>query len=127
MRSVNTNIVVRLLLADDPVQSEVARQIVRQGVFVPITVLLETGWVLGSFYKFSRARLVTALLGLLDMPEVHVADLVSLKAAVTHFGDGGDFADAIHLVGARGTESFITFDKGVRGSEAIGVLVELAA
>jgi predicted nucleic-acid-binding protein len=125
LKSVDTNIIVRLLLADDPAQSGIARQIIRPGVFLSITVLLETGWLLGSFYKFSRVRLVTSLLGLLDMPEIHVADEANVRAAIQHFANGGDFADAIHLVAARGTDAFITFDKGVRSNEVIGVSVEL--
>jgi predicted nucleic-acid-binding protein len=125
LKSVDTNIIVRLLLADDPAQSGIARQIIRPGVFLSITVLLETGWLLGSFYKFSRVRLVTSLLGLLDMPEIHVADEANVRAAIQHFANGGDFADAIHLVAARGTDAFITFDKGVRSNEVIGVPVEL--
>jgi predicted nucleic-acid-binding protein len=125
LKSVDTNVVVRLLLADDPAQSGIARQIIRPGVFLPITVLLETGWLLGSFYKFSRVRLVASLLGLLDMPEIHVADEPNVRAAINHFGEGGDFADAIHLVAARGTDAFINFDKGVRSSEVIGMSVEL--
>lgn len=54
MKSVDTNVLVRFILGDDPEQSAQAEAIVKEGVFVPITVLLELGWVLGSRYGLDR-------------------------------------------------------------------------
>lgn len=54
MLAVDTNIVVRLLVADDPVQSQIAAGLFRQHpIFIALTVLLETEWVLRSSYRFS--------------------------------------------------------------------------
>jgi predicted nucleic-acid-binding protein len=125
LKSVDTNIILRYILRDDDRQTPVAIKIIATGVFVPITVLLEVGWFLTSQRKFDRRRLAETLLGLIDLPEISVASEESLRAAITVYSKGGDFADAIHLVAARGTDAFITFDKGVRSNEVIGVSVEL--
>lgn len=54
MRAIDTNVLARFLLNDDPDQGEVARRIVEDGIFLPLTVVLELGWLLGSRYGFSR-------------------------------------------------------------------------
>jgi predicted nucleic-acid-binding protein len=126
LKSVDTNVVLRFLLDDDPVQSRLARAIMASHVAIPITVLLETGWVLASRYGFDRQQLAQTLRELVDRRDIHVADRLSLLDALDAFSRGGDFADAIHLFAARGTEAFVTFDNGVRSNEAIGVSVELA-
>src|SRR3546814_2005192 len=43
LKAVDTNILARFMLDDDPVQSLIARDLVKAGVFVPLTVLLELG------------------------------------------------------------------------------------
>ena len=47
MRAIDTNIVVRLLTADDAEQAKAARGLVEAGdIFLGVTVLLEAEWVL---------------------------------------------------------------------------------
>ena len=53
-------------------------------------------------------------------------DEPALRTALGLFEAGADFADAIHLVGARGTAGFISFDRKVPDGAALGVAVELA-
>ena len=125
MKSVDTNILARLILADDPVQTPVAEEIVRRGVRVSLTVLLELGWILGSRAGKSRAEVNLALLKLLDNEAIHVEDDAQVRAALELFRQGADLADVIHLVAARGSEAFVTFDKGVPSGDDIGVDVEL--
>ncbi len=127
MKSVDTNVVLRFLLGDDAKQTAIADKIMASDVSVPLTVLLEVGWVLASRYGFERNQLSQMLIQLVDRPLIHFADRASVRAALLLFAQGTDFADAIHLVASRGTESFVTFDRGINGSELIGVPVELAA
>ncbi len=50
---VDTNIIVRLLTHDDPVQSAKADALFKKDhLFIPDTVLLETEWVLRYAYGF---------------------------------------------------------------------------
>jgi predicted nucleic-acid-binding protein len=126
LKSVDTNVLARFLLNDDPEQSARAEGIVRSGVFVPLTVLLELGWLLRSRYAFERAHLCAVLNGLLDIPGINVDDEAAVRRALAGFARGGDFADFIHLVGACGSEAFVTFDKALVAIDDFGVPVELA-
>lgn len=125
VKSVDTNVLARLILADDAVQTPIAEEIVRKGVQVSLTVLLELGWLLGSRAGKSRAEVNLALLKLLENEAIHIEDAAEVHAALELYRRGADLADVIHLVAARGSEAFVTFDKGVTGGEDIGVEVEL--
>lgn len=126
MKAVDTNILARFMLDDDPVQSPIARDLVKAGVFVPLTVLLELGWLLQSRYGLAREHLAASLLGLFDVPGIVVEDDGAVRGAVAAFAKGGDFADHIHMVASKGVEAFVTFDRRVVANEAIGVAVEVA-
>ena len=55
MTAADTNVVVRLLTGDDPVQSSAARLLFESGtVWIAKTVLLEADWVLRSLYGFEQ-------------------------------------------------------------------------
>lgn len=125
VKSVDTNILVRIIADSDSKQAETARAVVSAGVNVPLTVLLEVAWTLRSRYDFERVRLNNALVALLNIPEIHVDDEPAIRAALALHRGGADIADVIHLVAARGSAAFVTFDKGVPGGDAIGVAVEL--
>lgn len=125
MKAIDTNILVRLLVRDNLAQTVTARDVVREGAFVPITVLLELGWVLKSNYGFSRQKIAIGLTELLDNPSTFFEDQPALRAAVDLYANGADFADAIHLVASRGAEAFVTFDRKVPSSDEIGVPVEI--
>lgn len=125
MKSVDTNILVRIIADSESEQAETARAVVSAGVNVPLTVLLELAWTLRSRYNFERVRLNNALVGLLDIPEIHVEDEAAIRAALELHRRGAGIADAIHLVAARGSDAFVTFDKGVPSGDSIGVEVEL--
>ena len=125
MKTVDTNILARFLLNDDPHQSPIAESIIASGVYVPLTVLLELGWLLRSRYDFDRAYLTATLGDLIDMPTINVEAEPAVRLALVNYAKGGDFADYIHMIAAKGTEAFVTFDASVMGGEDIGVSVEL--
>lgn len=123
MKAVDTNVLARFLLNDDPAQTEMASDIIEAGVFVPITVLLELGWLLQSHYGFDRAYLTAALGALLDIPTIMMADEEEVRQALAAFAKRGDFADHIHLVAAKGAEAFVTFDQRMIGTAGMAVEV----
>lgn len=125
MKAADTNILARFMLDDDPVQSSIARDLVKAGVFVPLTVLLELGWLLQSRYGMERGHLASSLLDLFDVPGVVLDGDDAVRSAVAAFAKGGDFADHIHLVAAKGVEAFVTFDRGLVANKGIGVPVEI--
>ncbi len=125
VKSVDTNILVRFVLNDDALQTPIARKIIDGGVHVSLTVLLETAWLLGSRGRMTRAELNEALRTLLDVETIYFDDAESVRVALDLHAKGADIADTLHLVAARGSEAFVTFDKGVPSGDAIGVDVEL--
>jgi predicted nucleic-acid-binding protein len=129
MTAVDTNVLVRFLVRDDPAQAARAAALVRGGeIWVSKTVLLETAWVLGSLYGFPANRVAAALEGLAGLPEVLLEDESSVARALEWFRGGLDFADALHLASARSASRFATFDrqlarraKRVTGLETLAV------
>ena len=66
MKAVDTNVLARYLLNDDPVQSPIATSIMAEPNYVSDTVLVEAAWLLSSRYGFDRAVLAGALADLLE-------------------------------------------------------------
>src|SRR5579864_39520 len=98
MLAVDTNIVARYLTRDDPRQAARAKQLVDDNdVFVALTVLLETEWVLRSGYRMTPNQVVEALSDFLGLPHVTVEDPAATAAALLWAAAGMDFADALHL------------------------------
>ena len=61
MRAVDTNLLVRLIVRDDPAQVEKAEAFLAPGAWVPQLVLAETIWVLESVYGLNRAQVATVV------------------------------------------------------------------
>ncbi len=122
MLVVNTNVVVRYLVNDDRVQAARARRLLEQhDVLLPLTVLLETEWVLRSVFGFSAADVARALRGFAGLKRVTVEDADTAALALDWAERGVDFADALHLAAARSHAGFVTFDKAlVRTARRIG-------
>jgi len=109
--SVDTNVLVRLVAADDPAQSARAQTVFAdEHVFVAKTVLLETEWVLRSRYASDPARIHDAFTRLLGLPNVAVEERDAVLQALAHYAEGMDFADALHVVSSAGAAEFVTFD-----------------
>ena len=130
MRAVDTNVIVRLILLEDAPQTELATAAIVQDVFVPITVLLETAWVLSSTYKLDRHRLAMALAAVLDIETIHVDDEEAVRWALDRYAAGADIADMLHIVAAGNATHFATFDRGIArhaGPDAPVVIETLGA
>ncbi|MFT3691427.1 type II toxin-antitoxin system VapC family toxin [Paenirhodobacter sp.] len=123
MIAIDTNLVVRYLTGDHPLQSPRARQIVdSQAVFVAVTVVLETEWVLRSAYGYASLDVSKALRAFGGLPTVTVEDAALVAAALDLAEKGMDFADALHLVRSAHCEGFVTFDRRfVRATKAAGL------
>lgn len=113
VRAIDTNVVLRLLMDDDPAQHRIATALLAEPVLLTLTVLVETGWVLLSRYRFSRAEVATLLNDLLDYDSIIVEKRAGIRWALDRFAARGDFADLLHLVAADRAVTFATFDRGV--------------
>ena len=110
----DTNVLVRLLTGDDPVQEAAARSLfAHESVWVAKTVLLETAWVLSSLYRFDDRAVLDALTKLLGLKNVQVEDEPAVAAAKALAANGMELADAIHLASRPQDAEFVTFDKGL--------------
>jgi predicted nucleic acid-binding protein len=111
MLAVDTKVVVRYLTDDDPHQSPRARRLVDgNDVWVATSVLLETGWVLGSVYRCTSARIASALRKFGGLPSVTLEDPALSAQTLDWVEQGMDFADALHLAAAGHCEALATFD-----------------
>ncbi len=114
MRAVDTNILVRFITRDDEDQAQRARAIIANGdLWIAKTVLLETEWVLRSGYKYTPQAMHDAFIELLGLPGVEVEDTTEVSLALRLFGEGVDFADAMHLCSRPEGADFITFDEAL--------------
>ncbi len=123
MIAVDTNVLVRLLTSDDREQAAAAKGLfAAQQIWIAKTVLLETGWVLGSLYGFDESAIREAFTKLLGLRNVQVEDEPSVAAALALSTHGIELADAMHLssrpIGAR----FVSFDQSfIRRARRAGV------
>jgi len=111
MIAVDTNLLVRILTNDDPIQARRAVKILNNDdIFIPKTVLLETEWVLRHAYEIERSNILIGFQKLIGLPNVIVEDPDSIYQAISWYEDNFDFADALHLASSRRCASFATFD-----------------
>ncbi len=111
--AVDTNILVRLLTQDDPAQAALARQVFAETaiVHIPVTVLLETEWVLRYGDGFGATEIAEALRKVLALPNVETASSKALQVALKDLAQGLDFADALHLALSPEESILLTFDR----------------
>ena len=134
MIGLDTNVLVRFLVQDDPQQGALATRLMDELTaqmpgFVGREVLVELVWVLERAYGYGRAEVASALEGLLVAPEIRLEEHDDVGAALHRYRAGGaGFADLLIAAAARraGASRVVTFDRraarieGVELLEAIG-------
>ncbi|TSE26686.1 tRNA(fMet)-specific endonuclease VapC [Tepidimonas sediminis] len=121
MPSLDTNVLVRWLVADDATQADrvlaLLAQAQRRGepLWVPVTVVLELEWVLRSRYGYRRAQILMALDALLQTRELAWQHEAAVEEALWRCrrDEAPDFADCLHLALAAqaGQTPWWTFDR----------------
>ncbi len=122
--TVDTNVLIRVAVEDDPHQSSVAEQVLREAEIVAITVptLCEFVWVLSRGYKYPTDDIVSAI-ERLTLSDSVVTDRPAVEAGLAAIKAGGDFADGvIAFDGQRlGGATFVSFDRqAVRLVKSVG-------
>ncbi|HZP93908.1 MAG TPA: type II toxin-antitoxin system VapC family toxin [Burkholderiales bacterium] len=114
MIALDTNVLARYLLKDDPKQASAAAALLKQreNYTAPITVMLELVWVLQA-NGCSREEVLLGMRTLLGLPNFRPREYEALISALRWFESGMDFADALHLALSLGDEAFRTFDKAL--------------
>jgi predicted nucleic-acid-binding protein len=115
MHAVDTNLLVRFFLNDDPNQFAAACRVLASGpTYIVKTGLLEFEWVLRGVYGCSRTAIASAMEGLFSKADVEIEDSEVVEQALAWFKGGMDFADALHLASGAHTSAFLTFDARLR-------------
>jgi predicted nucleic acid-binding protein len=110
--ALDTNLLVRFFMRDgDDAAEQATRLISERAVFVPITVMMETYWVLRSNYKKSRGQIAAAFDAFIGLPTVTLQLGSEIAAARRWTSEGLDFADALHLSLSSTADAFATFDE----------------
>ena len=111
MRAVDTNVLVRALVADDPAQTARARALLKtQAVYIPVTVMLELEWVLRSSYSYPAKAIAAVIENLATVENTVLAERGAVLAAAARLAQGWDFADALHHALSEGCDDFVTLD-----------------
>jgi len=128
VQTLDTNVIVRLLVGDDPLQTPIAEQaflsaIDNGGVYLPDVVLAEVAWVLRG-YALDRDIRFQLLERLVRTRGVVVDDIDAVITALEQFRLGGDLADQLILARATsaGALPVLSFDKGFSQSHGVELL-----
>ena len=112
--TVDTNVLVRAVVHDDPAQASVAAKVLTDAELIAVALpcLCEFVWVLLRVYNFQPSDAATAIRALLATANVEV-NRPAVEAGLSALEAGGDFADgAIAYEGNwLGGETFVSFDK----------------
>jgi predicted nucleic-acid-binding protein len=119
MIGLDTNVLVRYLTQDDPIQSPKAREIIERRLteenpgFVSVVAMVETAWVLDRVYDLGANEIAAAIERMLRADVLVVENEQEVFTAMVALKHGhGSFADAlIAELGTRaGCSSTLTFD-----------------
>ncbi|MGE6740994.1 type II toxin-antitoxin system VapC family toxin [Allorhizobium pseudoryzae] len=111
--TVDTNVLVRAVLQDDPVQGAAAARILKEATLIAVSlpVLCELVWVLRRGAKLSRDEIAQTIRDLLATDKVAM-NRPAAEAGLAMLEAGGDFADGViaHEGLWLGGETFVSFD-----------------
>lgn len=119
MPGLDTNVLVRWLIDDDPKQCARARRLIDAArtnetfLFVPVTVVLELEWVLRSRYGLDKTTILQTFNALLETEELAFQSEAAIEQALHLFRQGmAEFADCLHagLCNAFDQAPLLTFD-----------------
>ena len=112
--AVDTNVLVRAAVRDDPAAAAVAAKVLTDAELIAVATpcLCEFVWVLLRVYDFQPSDAIAAIRALLAAANVKV-NRPAVEAGLSALEAGGDFADGAIAYEGRwlGGETFVSFDK----------------
>ena len=109
--TLDTNALVRLLIADDHQQSAAVQSLCEtHQVLLLRTVLMESEWLLRGRFGVDRSTIQAFFTGLADSENVELEGETQTREALAAYCAGMDFAAAMHMVSAGGVPLH-TFDE----------------
>jgi predicted nucleic-acid-binding protein len=110
----DTNVLVRYLTQDDPLQARLATELIERRLseqdpgFISVVAMVETAWVLERAYGLRAAEVAAVIERVLQAAELVVQDEQEVFTAMVALKEGrGSFADA--LIGVFGHRAGCTF------------------
>ena len=130
MIALDTNVLVRLLVQDDPKQFKAVDDLLDslsedEPGFICREVMVELIWVLERAYKLTRRQIAPAVEGLLSSRELAVEEAERVSQALALYTAGGPgFSDQMILAAARSSQSkmLVTFDQALAKSDGAQLL-----
>lgn len=115
MRAVDTNVLVRLVVGDDPEQARAAERFTASGAWASHLALAEAAWVLDAVYGRTAEQIAIAIDTLLNHKDLTLQDPDVVAAALEQFRQHPalGFSDCLVLETARksGHLPLGTFDR----------------
>lgn len=115
MRAIDTNVLVRILVRDNPEQADAADAFMSEGVWASHLVLAEATWVLDAVYSRTPTQIADAVEILLHHNCLAIQEHHVVAAALNHFRARPTlgFSDCLIVESARaaGHTPLGTFDK----------------
>ncbi|MFK7856852.1 MAG: PIN domain-containing protein [Granulosicoccus sp.] len=119
MPALDTNVLVRYLVADDKKQFEIAKKYIEdasthESLFIPVSVSVELEWVLRSLYELNKAMIIDTFNRLLEVREIEFQDESAIEVTLSLYTDNNaDFADCLHIASAQTKNRIplVTFDR----------------
>jgi predicted nucleic-acid-binding protein len=112
--SVDTNVLVRAAVRDDPAQARIAIKVLTDAELIAVALpcLCEFVWVLLRVYSFQASDAAAAIRALLAAANVQM-NRPAVEAGLSLLEYGGDFADGVIAYEGNwlGGETFVSFDK----------------
>jgi len=126
--AIDTNVLVRYLVQDDPAQGESARRVLEDQAthdapgYITVVAVLELEWVLRSLYGFAGQVIADVIIEMMAAPNLvfEHAEAVELALASPH----GDLADnLLHRIGVvQGCARTVTFDRRFARLDGVDLL-----
>lgn len=112
--SIDTNVILRLLVRDDERQTHIAVLELERAetVIISLLALSEAVWVMTRRYGLSRIDIAEKLRAFVEAPSVE-CDVADVEAGLAMLEIGGDFADGVIASQGRAkrADTLVTFDR----------------
>jgi len=131
MKGIDTNVLVRYLVQDDPTQSEKASQFIEKMVadgedcLINNIVLCELIWVLESAYDYKKEQIAIVIESLLSRSMFEFENRDAISWSLHQYRTSkADFSDCLiaRKNQEQGCVETVSFDKGVKKVEGFRVL-----
>lgn len=119
MKGLDTNILLRFLLKDEPRQAKAARAVIAKAIAdndpscICLLTVLEMEWVLRSRGGFDKAEIISTFKQLLEAKDLRFEDEAVLEHGIYLYeNSNAEFADCLQVARYRalGCSSMLTFD-----------------